>query len=124
MVVLVEAIDAISRRLDRDVMYLRCSCMHSAERAKAKDWLNAAGLSTSDCMPFVTSYLQIESPATELYIDVKYDPNSEVFRLLDSQFRNATGSPVLTGVLLTRLPLEQALLNKEQDEPGYWDKAL
>lgn len=124
MVVLVETIDAISRRLGRDVLYLSCRRKNHKERSDAKNWLSEAGFSTLDCTPFATNYIQIEAPASELYIDLKYDPTDENFKLVDSYFERPDGTPTFTGIQLTRLTLELALLNKEQDEPGYWDRVL
>ena len=124
MVVLVETIDAISRRLGRDVLYLSCHRKNRKERFDAKNWLNEAGFSTLDCTPFVTNYIQIEAPASELYIDLKYDPTAENFRLVDFHFEKSDGTPTFPGIQFTRLTLDLALLNKEQDEPGYWDRVL
>lgn len=122
MAVLVEAIDAISRRLERDVLMLMCDRGTREARSEAKHWLSENGFQYQICVPFVTGCIQFEAPATEVYIDLEYDPNSAAFKLLDAHFENTDGTPVFVGVRFALLTHELALLNKEQDEPGYWDR--
>jgi len=76
-------------------------------------------------VPFATGYIQYEAPASEVYINLDYDPSSVAFKMIDTHFEKPDGeSGVFEGIRFAILPLENALLNKEQDEPGYWDRVL
>jgi hypothetical protein len=125
MVVLVETIDAISRRLGRDVLFLTCTREARDTRKEAKKWLTENGFAIIDCVPFASGYIQFEAPASEVFIDLEYDPSSEAFKMIDAHFEKPDGEGgVFQGIRFALLPLENALENKEQDEPGYWDRVL
>lgn len=124
MVVLVETIDAISRRLGRDVLLLTCTREAREARNDAKKWLAEKGFEFTDCLPFAEGYIQFEAPASEVYIDLVYDPDSDAFCEIDKYFENTDGTPVFDGVRFAILTHELALVNKEQDDPEYWDRIL
>ena len=91
MVVLVETIDAISRRLGRDVLLLTCTRDAGEARNDAKKWLAEKGFEFTDCLPFADGYIQFEAPASEVYIDLVYDPDSDAFQEIDKYFEHTDG---------------------------------
>jgi len=107
------------------VLLLTCTRGAGEARNDAKKWLTEKGFELTDCMPFAVGYNQIEAPASEVYINLEHDPSSEAFKMIDTHFEKPDGeSGVFAGIRFAILPLENALINKEQDEPGYWDRIL
>jgi hypothetical protein len=56
-----------------------------------------------------------------LYIDVPYDQSNETYIKIEKYLENPDGSMHFNGVKFAYLPLELAMENSEQDDPGFWD---
>ena len=123
----IKTIDAIARRLGRDVLFLdirNCedrSLRDRPEVAEAIAWLDAEGIGWTSCVGFVPGITLIEGGPGAIYIDTPFQPGSARLEKLEARFETADGRPRQPKLILTLLTLEEALINAEQDEPGFWD---
>ncbi len=123
----IETIDAIARRLGRDVIFLdiRNSQVRTVqsrpEIAEATAWLNAQGIGWTDCLGFAPGMLLIEGGPRAIYIETPFAPGSATLTKLEARFETPDGHPRHPDLILTLLPLQDTLINAEQDAPEFWD---
>lgn len=128
MPIILETVDAIARRLGRDVIYLAIvkrqdrSSRDRPEVAAATAWLDAEGIGWSACLGFAPGMLLIEGGPQAIHIEVPFEPGSAMLAKLDARFETPDGHPRHPDLILTLLTLEDALINAEQDAPGFWDR--
>ena len=124
----IETIDGIARRLGRDVIFLD---IRTAEDRRVRDrpeiveataWLDAEGIGWRACLGFAPGMLLIEGGPRAIHIEVPFEPGSATLAKLDARFETPDGQPRHRDLILTLLPLEDALINAEQDEPGFWER--
>lgn len=124
----IETIDAIARRLGRDVIFLDIRSgkdrpvQDRPEIAKATAWLDAEGIGWSACLGFAPGMLLIEGGPQAIHIEVPFEPGSAMLAKLDARFETPDGHPRHPDLILTLLTLEDAFINAEQDAPGFWDR--
>ena len=123
----IDTIDAIARRLGRDVIFLdirnceeRCG-QDRPEVAEATAWLDAEGIGWTACLGFVPGMLLIEGGPRAIHIEAPFEPESAMLVKLEARFETRDGQPRHPDLILTLLTLEDALINAEQDAPGFWD---
>lgn len=128
MVQLIETIDALCRARGMDVMFLamfdaagRPARSHP-DLAEATEWLSAAGIGWQFCAAFRSGWVLLEGGARVIYIDAPYQPGSPLLQSLEGRFERPDGTPRTPGLVLTLLTLPEAMVNAEQDEPGFWDR--
>lgn len=127
MPVRIETIDAIARRLGRDVIFLDIrngedrSVRDRSEIVEATAWLHAEGIGWKACLGFVPGMLLIEGGPRAIHIETPFEPGSATLARLEARFETADGRPRHPDLILTLLPLEDAMINAEQDAPGFWD---
>ena len=63
----------------------------------------------------------VESMATCAW-NTHYVPGSDLLAKLDAHFEKEDGTPRIPGLVLTLLTLEEAMVNADQDDPGFWDR--
>ncbi len=120
-------IDAIARRLGRDVIFLDiCErddrpTRNRPEVAAATAWLDTEGIGWAPCFGFVHGMIVVEGGPRAIHIDAPFEPGSPLLRKLEDQFETPDGLPRHPGLILSLLRLETAMVNAEQDEPGFWD---
>ncbi|MDG3039810.1 hypothetical protein [Roseicyclus marinus] len=123
----IETIDMIARRLGRDVIFLdirsndRYAVLTAPEVVKATAWLEAEGIGWTDCIGFVPKMLLIEGGPRAIYIDISFEPGSEMLAQLEARFETPDGHPRDPDLILAHLTLEDALINEGQDAPEFWD---
>ncbi len=128
MVAILETIDTIARRLQRDVLFLDIRGRHGGparnrpEVAEATAWLDAHGISWTLCIGFVPGRVIIEGGPRAIHIDAPFAPGSALLAKLDARFETPDGKPQHPDLILTLLPHAVAMVNAEQDEPGFWDR--
>ena len=128
MPVRIETIDAIARQLGRDVIFLDIQSgeeppvANRPEIAAAIAWLDAEGIGWTACLGFVPGTLLIEGGPRAIQIEVPFEPGSAILAKLEAQFETPDGNPRHPNLVLSLLNLEDALINAEQDEPGFWDQ--
>ena len=123
-----ETIDAIARRLQRDVVYLdirermgqRSRDRHEVTAATV--WLDAEEIGWEMCLGFLPRTLLIKGGPRAIYIDTPFEPGSPLLRKLDERFETPDGQPRHPNLVFTLLTLEDALINAGQDSPGFWDR--
>jgi hypothetical protein len=127
MPVRIETIDAIARRLGRDVIFLDIRngedrpIRDRPEIAVATAWLDAEGIGWTACLGFVPGMLLIEGGPRAIYIETPFEAGSPALAKLEDQFETPDGHPCHPDLILTLLTLEDAVINAEQDTPGFWD---
>lgn len=127
MSVRIETIDAIARRLGRDVIFLDIRngedrlVRDRPEIAEATAWFDAEGIAWTACLGFVPGMLLIEGGPRAIHIEAPFEPGSATLTKLDAWFETPDGHPRHPDLILTLLTLEDALINAEQDAPGFWD---
>jgi hypothetical protein len=127
MPVRIETIDAIARRLCRDVIFLDIRSSQDrpvrdrAEISEAIDWLDAEGIGWTVCLGFAPGMLLIEGGPRAIYIEVPFEPGSGTLAKLEARFETLNGQPRHPDLILALLPHGDALINVEQDALGFWD---
>lgn len=127
MPALLETIDAIARRLKRDVIFL--DIRENQERpsrdrpevAEATAWLDSERLGWSPCFGFMPWMVILEGGPRAIYIDAPFELGSPVLRKLEDRFETPDRLPRYPDLVLSLLRLETAMVNADQDEPGFWD---
>jgi hypothetical protein len=138
---IIEMIDAIARKKGRDVLYLTFYPLSKSDsghpvpdapevfkyknnktREEVIQWLEANGVAWQPCGPFDPGWIIMEGYCGDIYLDVPFDQNNEDFQKLTAYLENPDGSMKIQNVTFWALPLERAMINKHQDEPGYWDR--
>lgn len=124
----IETIDAIARRLGRDVIFLDIRSgkdrpvQDRPEIAEATAWLDAEGIGWTACLGFAPGMLLIEGGPRAIHIEAPFEPGSAMLAKLEARFETPDGHPRHPDLILTLLILEDALINTEQDAPGFWDR--
>jgi hypothetical protein len=127
MPVVLETIDAIARRLGRDVIFLDIRdgrerpTRNRPEVAAATAWFDAEGIGWKLCFGFEPGWAILEGGPLAIYIDASFEPGSALLARLEVQFEAQDGLPRHPGLVLSLLRLETAMVNADQDKPGFWD---
>ena len=127
MPVILETIDAIARRLGRDVIFLAIverqdrPSRDRPEVAEATAWLDAEGIGWEPCFGFLPGMGIVEGGPCASYSDAPFEPGSPLLRRLEDRFETPDGLPRHPDLVLSLLRLETAMVNADQDEPGFWD---
>ena len=127
MPVILDTIDAIARRLKRDVIFLAIverqdrPSRDRPEVAEATQWLDAEGIGWEPCFGFLPGLVIFEGGPRAIHIDAPFEPGSPLLHKLEDRFETLDGLPRHTDLVLSLLRLETAMVNAEQDEPGFWD---
>ena len=127
MIMLIENIDAVARKINRDVMYIAFAESKWDERvfAKTREFILAeltkAKINHWYCFPFIKNSVRLGGIPSALYIDLPYEPDSKNVRFLDSLLENKDGTPSYDGVLFALLKLENAQINANQDSSNFWE---
>lgn len=124
---LIDYIDAIARKKERDALYVVFDSSDDfeykdfSERKKLIKWLEDNHIDYCKCAQ-IASENGFESYNGQLYLDVCYDENDPAYIKLIDYLENPDGSSRIPGITFYYLPLEVAMQNKHHDEPGFWSK--
>lgn len=131
---LIRYIDAIAREKKRDVLLIAFgperggadafTYDHNKDRKRAEllQWLDDQGIAWEKCGPFVTDSF-LCGYLGDIYIDVPYDEENPHYLLVRDRIENPDGTMRdHDHIRWYYLPLEYAMKNAHQDEPGYWDR--
>ena len=127
---LIRHIDEIAREKRRDVLYL---AFHPPQRALRSNydyttdaqrdtilaWLTARDVPWTPCGP-VADLRVLDAYRGQIYLDVPFDKQLPQFTELCAFLEHPDGSIRHPGVRFYVLPLEQAMLNAEHDDPDFW----
>lgn len=90
-----------------------CNYRNSPIRENLIKWLEQQKIEYQPATVQEYSYLG------ELYVDVPFDPNNSMYKVLVEHLENEDGSPKVEGVYFHYLPLEHALTMREQYSEHY-----
>lgn len=128
---LIEHIDAIARRKQRDVLYLSFfdddadwrrpgNWRANPTRAQVIDWLDANGVGWCECGE-IASETTVRSYGGTLYLDVPFDLADPAYQALAAFLEHPDGTLRLLGMKFWAVSLEAAMRNAHHDEPGFWE---
>jgi hypothetical protein len=135
---LIEHIDAIARKKQRDVLYLefspkpseddmwgdnngRYSFRNDPVREKILDDLTKMGVTWLSCGGFADENY-MASYAGQVYLDVPFDKDLPLYQTLETYLEHPDGSMRFENVRFYALRLEVAMRNAHHDEPDFWEK--
>jgi hypothetical protein len=127
---LIEHIDAIARKLERDVLYLefvkaqhprRANYRGLDSRLRIVQWLDSEGIRWRECGQ-VASETVVRSYAGEIFIDVPFDETDSQYQKVHEFLEHPDGEMRFDDVRFYVVTLEVAMKNAHHDEPGFWDR--
>lgn len=128
---LIEHIDAIARKKQRDVLSIRFYSRETdlkkydydqdPERQRVIAWLDEHGIAWQPC-GHVANENYMLSYRGDIYVDVPYDTTDSTYELLRDYLENLDGTMRYPTVTFEYYPLEMAMKNARHDEPGFWDR--
>ena len=139
MPVLLEHIDAIARKKQRDVLFVRFNDPETQVSASAKltarpvhwrelpirqnliAWLDSNQIEWDLCGP-IASVNGMPGYRGQIYIDVPFDPSLPECLLVLNFLEYPDGTSRFPEAELCCLRLEIAMQNAEHDEPGFWER--
>lgn len=137
MPMLIEHIDAIARKKQRDVLYLTFhprktpntdpwdrpsyDWQQDPKREMVCNWLTEHNIAWQPC-GHVASENMMCSYRGQIYLDLPYDDNDPLYVLVRDYLENPDGTMRFETVTFWYLPLERAMENAHHDEPGFWEK--
>lgn len=131
MPTLIEYIDAIARKKQRDVLsidFVTCATdfmeydyQQDPERLRVISWLDEHGIAWQPCGP-VANEKRIPSHFGSIYVDVPFESADPAYELLRDYLENPDGTMQHPTVTFRYYPLEMAMKNAHHDEPGFWER--
>jgi len=137
MPMLIEHIDAIARKKQRDVLYLTFhpkgstgidwwdndsyNWQQDPMRETVCNWLTEHHIAWQPCGYFADENSICGSDG-QIYLDVPYDDNDLLYVLARDYLENPDGTTRFDTVSFWYLPLQTAMENAHHDEPGFWEK--
>jgi hypothetical protein len=134
---LIDHIDAIARKKNRDVLYVTfkplCGSTEEVTWAECFDWenhpsrqaiirwLDENDIAWKPCAEFANVNC-ILGYRGQIYIDLPFDRSLATYQQLVAFLENPDGSMRLPGAVFAYVPLAMAMKNAEHDEEGFWDK--
>jgi len=128
---LIEHIDAIARKKQRDVLsirfypqdtdFMKYDYLQDPERLRVIAWLDEHGIAWQPCGPIADENC-MPSYRGSIYVDVSYDTTDPTYELLRDYLENPDGTMRHPTVTFQYCPLELAMKNAHHDEPGFWDR--
>lgn len=132
---IIQYIDAIARKKKRAVLFIgfgpqdKSADMFSdnsydyftdERRTEVLEWLTQNNILWEKCGPFVTASFCF-GYLGDVYLDIPYNVENEQYQLVREYIENPDGSMRDERVTWYYLPLEHAMKNAYQDEPGFWE---
>jgi len=129
---MIEHIDAIARRKQRDALFVTFSDDPSGERsphdwadhparAAIIAWLEARGYAWAPCGE-VADERVMRSYGGAIYIDVPFDRDDPSYRELEAFIEYPDGTLRFPHMRFLVIGLDYARKNAHHDEPGFWDR--
>lgn len=126
---IIQHIDKIARKKERDVLYVVfdeiCFPEKNYEQWEIRNtfvtWLTRHNINYCECVSVANENF-IESYAGQLYLDIPYDESNSDYISVKNYLEYPDGSPRFIGITWYLIPLAYALKNKHHDEPDFWEK--
>lgn len=125
MAEIIESIDAIARRLGRDVLFLELTGEDDvpqtiyADVSAVTDWLDQQCIVWQVCSTFSDEDSWIEGGPGAIFLDVEYIPGSSAVSVLEAYFMDEDGQPAILGYTPNLLQLETAQKYAYRDDPDF-----
>jgi hypothetical protein len=125
-----EYIDAIARKLKRDVLYLeflKAQRPHRADyrsletRSHIVQWLDSERIEWRECGQLASETV-MRSYAGEIFIDVPFDEADDRYRKVQAFLEYPDGTMRFDDVGFYVVTLQLAMENAHHDEPGFWER--
>jgi hypothetical protein len=132
----IEHIDAIARKVQRDVLHIAFNPPSAIDaegnktffdwktlpiRQQVIDWLESKGIGWRCCGHFANVNL-MASYRGQIYVEVPFDQSNPDYKALTLFLENPDGSMRFPDCTFYYTPLEDAMKNSEHDEPGFWER--
>ncbi|MFM0185564.1 hypothetical protein PQR25_07220 [Paraburkholderia nemoris] len=126
---LLEHIDAIARKLKRDVLYLeflkakrphRVDYQRLESHSRIVQWLESEGIDWCECGPLASETV-MRSYAGEIFINVPFNETDDQYRKVQAFLEYPDGTMRFDDVRFYVVTLQLAMENAHHDEPGFWD---
>jgi hypothetical protein len=129
MVRILEYVDAISRRLNRDILWIQFQTKEVRIESWERDpswsgivyWLDNHNLDWERCFG-IADERGFGRWEGQIYLDIHFDIEDSQFIRLKGYMEYLDGSSRFDNVRLCLLPLSEAMKNKHHDEPDFWEK--
>ncbi|MGF6596294.1 hypothetical protein P3T23_001001 [Paraburkholderia sp. GAS448] len=127
---LLEHIDAIARKLKRDVLYLeflktqrphRADYRNLDSRSRIIHWLDNESIEWRECGQ-VASETVMRSYAGEIFINVPFDEADNQYRKVQAFLEYPDGTMRFHDVRFYVVTLQIAMKNAHHDESGFWGR--
>lgn len=127
---LIEHIDAIARKKQRDVLSIRFYAPETVheydyekdpERQRVIRWLEEQGMAWQPCGSAASESAMLPYMG-DVYVDVSYDVSDVRFQALQTYLENPDGTMRHPSVTFEYYPLAVAMRNAHHDEPGFWNR--
>lgn len=127
---LIEHIDAIARKKQRDVLSIRFYMREAIrgydyrkdpERQRVTDWLDENGIAWQPCGP-VANENAMQAYRGDIYVDVPFEASDAQFQKLQAYLEHPDGTMRHPSVTFEYYPLALAMKNAHHDEAGFWDR--
>jgi len=131
---IIEYIDAIARKKQRDVLFLQFRPENFGKalfeydydkdkrRKKVISWLKKNNIPFQNCAPEASSWYSCY--LGDIYIDIPFDESDPQYQHLRDYLENPDGTMRDESIHFYILPLERAMKNAHHDEPGFWDREV
>ncbi|MDO9271946.1 MAG: hypothetical protein Q7T94_02855 [Rugosibacter sp.] len=125
---LIEPIDAIARKLQRDVFFIRFFPKNGdffdennfpPIRQKILDWLDHEKIRWCDCADIESDYSWRSWQGEVFLLDALTNNDDPITARVNSFLEFPDSTSRFEGVLFIYLPLKQAMKNAHHDDPGY-----
>jgi hypothetical protein len=126
---LLEHIDAIARKKQRDVLTVEFHSFQEGYRADYRfnparkiiiDWLDANAIGYEECAEYANEK-QIDSYRGQIYIDVSYETVNPLYLKLQAFLENPDETMRFDTAWFRGYRLEYCMKNAHHDVPGFWD---
>ncbi|WP_262966122.1 hypothetical protein [Methylobacter psychrophilus] len=137
MPMLIDHIDAIARKKQRDVLYVTFNPKHSDDddscdnlfwhwegdpmRKTTCNWLTEHHINWQMC-GHIANENSMGGYYGQIYLDVPFDENDPQYQQVRDYLENPDGTLRFETVGFWYLTLEYAMKNAHHDEPGFWEK--
>ncbi|MFL9906761.1 hypothetical protein [Paraburkholderia sp. RL17-337-BIB-A] len=130
MPALLEHIDAIARKLQRDVLYLAFvrgsrpfyeNYESLDSRKRILQWFDDESIPWRECGRYA-SETTMRSYAGKVFIDVPFDETNPQYQKVQAFLEHSAGSMRFDDVKFYVVPLQDAMKNAHHDEPGFWER--
>jgi hypothetical protein len=129
---LIEHIDAIARREQRDALYIvffeeqrgtlvECDWRNNETRKSIIEWLDVTGFKWAECGEIANENI-MRGYRGSIYIDTRFDKADPLYQKRETYLEHRDGSMRFPKMLFRAIALEVAMKNAHHDELDFWER--